>query len=68
LDRRLGGALNQSGHGAEEKNSQKILIGRPEEKRPLGRWKGNIKIDLNEIRCGSVDLIHVIRDRVQWRT
>jgi hypothetical protein len=37
----------------------KILVGKPEEKRPLGRlrlrWEDNIKMDLQEARCGGVD-------------
>jgi hypothetical protein len=39
----------------------KILVGKPERKRSLGsherRWKSNIKMDLEEVRCECVDLI-----------
>jgi hypothetical protein len=43
----------------EMRNEHKILIGKPEEKRPLGRsrrrWEDNIRMDLNEIGWGDVD-------------
>jgi len=36
-----------------------VLVGKPEGKRSLGRsrhrWKDNIKMDLQEVRCGSMD-------------
>ena len=39
--------------------------------RPLGRlglrWKDNIKIDLQEIRCGGMDWIDLAQDRDRWR-
>ena len=45
--------------------------GRPEGKRPLGRprprWEDNIKIDLQEVGCGGVDLIELARNRYRWR-
>jgi hypothetical protein len=46
-------------------------VGKPEEKRPLGRprrrWVDNIKIDLREIGYDSVDLINMAQDRDKWR-
>jgi len=48
------------------------LIGKPEEKRPLGRpwcrWVDNIKIDLQEVRIGGMDWIELAqdRDRIFW--
>jgi hypothetical protein len=46
-------------------------VGKPEEKRPLGRprwrWKDNIKIDLREIGWGGMDWINLAQDRDQWR-
>jgi hypothetical protein len=52
-------------------NAYKILVGRPEGKRPLGRprrrWEDNIKMDLREIGFGVVDLIHLAQDRDHWR-
>jgi hypothetical protein len=49
----------------------RILVGRPEGKRPLGRprhrWEGNIKMDLREIGINGADWIQVAQDRVQWQ-
>jgi hypothetical protein len=59
-----------SWHG-EMKNAYKILVGKPEGKRPLGsssrRWKDNIKTDLREMIWMDADWIHLVGDRVQWR-
>jgi hypothetical protein len=53
------------------RNTCKILVGKPEGKRPLGRprckWEGNIKMDLREIGSRSMDWIHLAQDREQWR-
>jgi hypothetical protein len=50
----------------------RILIGKPEGKRPFGRrrhrWKDNVKMDLREIGWEGVDWIHLAQDRYQWRT
>jgi hypothetical protein len=47
----------------------RILVGRPEGKRPLGRprhrWEDNIKMDLREIGIDGVNWIQLARDRVQ---
>jgi hypothetical protein len=47
-----------STHG-EKRNAYKILAGKPEGKKPLGRpsrrWKGNIKMDLKEMGWGGMD-------------
>jgi hypothetical protein len=49
----------------EERNVYKVLMGRPEGKRSLGRprrrWEDGIRIDLREIGCGSVDWIQLLR-------
>ena len=49
----------------------RVLVGKPEGKRPLGRprrrWEGNIKMDLQEVGCGGIDFIDVLRDRDRWR-
>jgi hypothetical protein len=54
----------------EMRNSYKILVEKPEGKRPLGnprrRWEGNIKMDLREIGWESADLIHLSQDGDQW--
>jgi hypothetical protein len=46
-------------------------VGKPEGKRPLGRptcrWGDNIKINLREIGCGSMDLMGLTKDRDNCR-
>jgi hypothetical protein len=55
----------------ETRNASKILAGKPEGKRPLGRpsrkWVGNIKMDLREIGLDDMDWIDLAQDRDQWR-
>jgi hypothetical protein len=55
----------------ETRNTYRILVGKPEGKRPLGRprrsWVDNIKIDLREIGWDGVDWIELAQDRDQWR-
>jgi hypothetical protein len=55
----------------EKMNAHRILVGKPEGKRPLGRprcrWVDNIKMDLREIGWDGVDLIDMAQDRDQWR-
>jgi hypothetical protein len=54
----------------EGRGAYRILVGRPEGKRPLGRPRrrreDNIKMDLREIRINGADWIRLARDRVQW--
>ena len=49
----------------------RILIGKPEGKRLLGRsrrrWKDNIKLYLQDVRCGGMDWIKLAQDRDRWR-
>jgi hypothetical protein len=49
----------------------KVLMGKPEGKRPLGRqgrrWEDGIRMDLREIGWGSVDWIQLTQDRDRWR-
>jgi hypothetical protein len=55
----------------EKMNAYRILVGKPEGKRPLGRprrrWVDNIKMDLREIGRDEVNWIDVAQDRDQWR-
>jgi hypothetical protein len=55
----------------EKRNAYRALVGKPEEKRSLGRprrrWEDNIKTDLREIGWGGMDWIHLSQDRNQWR-
>jgi hypothetical protein len=55
----------------EKRNVYKVLVGKPEGKRPLERpkrrWMDNIKIDLGEIGWHGMDWIDMARDRDQWR-
>jgi hypothetical protein len=50
----------------------RLLVGKPEGKRPLGRlrrrWIDNIKMDLLEIGLSVVDYIGLAQDRYKWRT
>ena len=56
----------------EERGMYRVLVGKPEGKRPLGRpkrrWVDNIRKDLQEVRCGYVDWIGLAQDRDRWRT
>jgi hypothetical protein len=54
----------------EESKAYKVLVGKPEGKRPLGRprrrWEDEIRMDLREIGLG-VDWIRLAQDRDRWR-
>ena len=55
----------------EGKGVYRVLVGKPEGKRPLGRhrrrWEDNIKVDLQEAGCGGMDLIELVQDRDRWQ-
>jgi hypothetical protein len=66
--------MRWAGHVArmgEKRNVYRILVGKPEGKRPLGRprrrWEENIRMDLREIEWGGMDWIELAQDRDQWR-
>ena len=56
----------------EERGAYRVLVGKPEGKRPLGRprsrWVDNIRMDLQEVGSGYVDWIGLAQDRDRWRT
>jgi hypothetical protein len=68
------GRMRWAGHVArmgEERKVYKILVGKSEGKRPLGRprrrWEDGIRMDLREIGLGYVDWIRLAQDRDRWR-
>jgi hypothetical protein len=68
--RRMGWAGHVARVG-EERKVYKVLVGKPEGKRPLGRprrrWEDGIRMYLREIGLGGVDWIRLSQDRDQWR-
>jgi hypothetical protein len=66
--------MRWAGHVARmgnKRNAYRLLVGKPEGKRPLGRprrrWVDNIRMDLGEVRWGDVDWIGMAQDRKRWR-
>jgi hypothetical protein len=64
----VGGTRGTHGRGG---GVYRVLVGRPEGKRPLRRprcrWEDNIKIDLKEIGIDGTNWIQLAQDRFQWR-
>jgi len=67
--------MRWAGHVArmgEEREVYRVLVGKPEGKRPLRRsrlrWVDNIRMDLQEVECGYMDWIGLVQDRDRWRT
>jgi hypothetical protein len=56
----------------EKRNVYRVLVGKPERKRPIGRprhgWENVIKIYLREIGWSGMDWINLVQDKVQERT
>jgi len=66
--------MRWAGHVAfmrEDRGVQRVLVGKPEGKRPLGRprrrWQDNIKMDLQEVEVGRGDWMELVQDRDSWR-
>jgi hypothetical protein len=66
--------MKWAGHVArmgEKRHAYRILVGKPEGKRSLGRprrrWVDNIKMDLEEVGLDGIDWIDLAQDRVRWR-
>jgi hypothetical protein len=54
-----------------ERGEHRVLVGKPEEKRPLRRprhrWEDNIKMKLQEVGGGCGDWMKLAQDRDRWR-
>ena len=66
--------MRWTGHVAcmgEGRDVQRVLVGKPGGKGPLGRpkrrWEDNIKMHHQEVGCGNMDWIHLAQDRDRWR-
>jgi hypothetical protein len=66
--------IRWAGHATrmgEKRNAYRLLVGKPEGKRPLGRprrrWVDNIRMDLREVGWGNVGWIGLAKDRNRWR-
>jgi hypothetical protein len=66
--------MRWTGHVAcigEGRGAHRILVGRPEGRRPFGRpkrrWENNIKMDFQEVGLGGMDWIDMFQDRDRWR-
>ena len=67
--------MRWAGHVArmgEEIGVYRVLLGKPEGRRPLGRprrrWVDNIRMGVQEVGCGYMDWIGLAQDRDKWRT
>jgi hypothetical protein len=68
--RRMGWAEHVAYMG-EGRGVNRVLLGKPEGKRPLGRprcrWENNIKMDIQEVGCRGMDWIQLAQDRDRWQ-
>jgi hypothetical protein len=66
--KRMGGECSMNGW---KRNAYRLLVGKPERKRPLGgrrrRWVYNIRMDLGELVWGGVNWVGLTQDRDRWR-
>jgi hypothetical protein len=64
----MGGSCSTNG---EKRNAYRLLVGKPEGKRPLGRprrmWVDNIRMHLGEVGWSDVDWIDLAQNRNRWR-
>jgi len=65
----MGGACSTYG---KRRGAYRVVVEKPKGKGPLGslklKWNDNIKMDLQEVGCGDMDLIELAQDRDRWRT
>jgi len=58
-------------HMGEKRGIYRVLVGKPEGRRPLRRhkcrWEDNIKMDIQEVGCGGIDWIKMAEDRDRWQ-
>jgi hypothetical protein len=59
----MGGAYG----GGEGRGVYRVWVRKPEGKRPRRRCEDNIKMELQKVRCGSMDWIEQVKDRDRWR-
>jgi hypothetical protein len=59
------------GTDGEDRGVYRVLVEKPEGKRPLGRprrrWEDNIRMDLQDVGCGGMYWIGLAQDRERWR-
>jgi hypothetical protein len=64
----MGRACSSDGAG---RGVHRVLVGKPEGKRPLGRyrrrWEDNINVDLHEVGWGGMDWTELAQNRDRWR-
>jgi len=65
---RLAGHVARMG---ERRGVYKVLVGKPEEKRPLERprrrWESNMRMYIQKVGCGCMDWIDLAQNRDRWR-